>query len=244
MVGKSGFTLIELLIAVLIMALGFVAMSQMQFLSFRQKNLANDGIHATNIIQFVADSDIAEIKKRHLLNSFIYLKGLSDSVNPQPENHPFCDGTAPGSCPNPPCTDPCIDCPCDPFTVIISDATNDGLTETTCSAIDLEDFDPDKLQFGPVANCSANCPVGTECMYLLRRVTASFIDNPFDSDEIEVTITYGTKNQKQINDTATQNNLDLKHTLASQNFQLSGHVATNWNQFVTNWDEVNIPHVP
>ncbi|HSG31802.1 MAG TPA: prepilin-type N-terminal cleavage/methylation domain-containing protein [Thermodesulfobacteriota bacterium] len=59
----SGFTLLEILVAVFIMSVGFLALSQMEFLSVRQKQMAEAGSNATNIIQAAADKDLAEIKR-------------------------------------------------------------------------------------------------------------------------------------------------------------------------------------
>ncbi len=52
---KRGFTLLELLISVGIMSLGFLAIAQMQFLSLRQKQKAEQGTVATNAIQFIKE---------------------------------------------------------------------------------------------------------------------------------------------------------------------------------------------
>src|SRR3972149_10751850 len=66
---QEGFTLIELLIATLIMALGFMAFAEMQFLSLLLKQRAELGSTATNAIQFISDRDMAEVKRIYLLNS-------------------------------------------------------------------------------------------------------------------------------------------------------------------------------
>lgn len=232
---QSGFTLIELLVAVTIMAVGFLAVSQMQFLSFRQKTLANEGVLATNVIQFAADRDLAEMKRRHLHNSYGYLDGLNSGSPIDSNTFEFCGS---GNL--------CDPCPCDPFEVVIADATADGSNETACSAVNPEEFDPEALQYVTVDNCAAGC-TADECLYLVRTAETNFIDNAFNSDNIVVTITYGVKNLRQINDTDNNSNVSLRHTLATQDFQISGHVATNWDQYVSpqaNWDEVNIPHVP
>ena len=47
---NSGFTLLEILVAVFLMAIGFFAMSQMQFLSLRQSQLAENGTMIITLI--------------------------------------------------------------------------------------------------------------------------------------------------------------------------------------------------
>jgi len=56
-ISQNGFTLIEILVAVFIMSVGFLALSQMEFLSVRQKQMAEAGSNATNTIQFAGDRD-------------------------------------------------------------------------------------------------------------------------------------------------------------------------------------------
>jgi len=68
-ISQNGFTLIEILVSVFIMSIGFLALSQMEFLSVRQTRLAEQGTMATNIIQFISDRDASEVKKRTLLNN-------------------------------------------------------------------------------------------------------------------------------------------------------------------------------
>ncbi len=69
---SSGFTLLEILVAVFVMSVGFLALSQMEYLSVRQKQMAEEGSNATSIIEYAGEIDIAELK----MVSNIYLPGI------------------------------------------------------------------------------------------------------------------------------------------------------------------------
>ena len=64
---SKGFTLLEILFAVAIMGIGFLAMSQMQYLSLNQKTIAENGTFATNLIQTITDMEMANAKRINLL---------------------------------------------------------------------------------------------------------------------------------------------------------------------------------
>ena len=85
----SGFTIVEILVAVFIISIGVLALSQMEILSLRQYQLAEQGTMATNIIQFISDRDVAEVKRRTLLNNEVYL----DYLNARNADFDYCDGT-------------------------------------------------------------------------------------------------------------------------------------------------------
>jgi len=85
---QKGFTFIEVIIALSIMAIGFLATSQMQFLSLRQKQLAEDGTIATNIIQFIADQDMSTARQIHLLNSIAFIEALAGRLSPLSTSEP------------------------------------------------------------------------------------------------------------------------------------------------------------
>ncbi|MEZ4547618.1 MAG: prepilin-type N-terminal cleavage/methylation domain-containing protein [Thermodesulfobacteriota bacterium] len=78
---ERGFTFTEIIIAISIMALGFLAMAQMQYLSLRQKQRAEQGTVATNVIQFIADRDMEEVKRAHLLNSIAFVEAQAGRLN-------------------------------------------------------------------------------------------------------------------------------------------------------------------
>jgi len=111
---KKGFTLLELLIALGIMTVGFLAIAQMQFLSLKQTRKAEIGTTATNIIQFISDTDMAEVRRLYLLNSAAF----NNSVAGRIPDFSYCDGAAPPNCPNTPCEDPCSGCPAQPCDVM------------------------------------------------------------------------------------------------------------------------------
>lgn len=236
---NEGFSLLELTIALGIMAVGFLAMSQMQYLSLIQHNNANEGTQATNIVQFVADSDLVEIKRRFLLNSQPYIQGLKgDIITSDPD---FCDGTDPSSCPNSPkpCEDPCDSCPCDPFSVLTSNTTIDDndTTETACAAVILIDLNYDLINFD---TNTSNCTGGD--YYIVRQVTTNVTQsaNPVDPDFLEFSVTYAVKTPIKFTETGLD--LKTKNVLAIQNIQLSGHYD-DWSQYVPSWNNVLVPHI-
>jgi len=85
---KAGFTLIEILVSVLIMSVGFLALSQMGFLSLRLKQMAEEGTDATQVIQFITDRDLAQVKRIHLLNTKTY----QDGITVKPLDLSYCGG--------------------------------------------------------------------------------------------------------------------------------------------------------
>jgi len=153
---EDGFTFTEIMIAVTIMALGFLAMAQMQFLSLRQKQLAEQGTIATNIIQFIADRDMEEVKRAHLLNSIAFMEAQAGRLVPGSDSEPHlqhCKGEK----------NVCTECPCNPLEAITSDLTNDEINdegdcttpETACSVIDVHNFNPENVDFSTnEADCS------------------------------------------------------------------------------------------
>jgi len=229
---NKGFTLLEILIALGIMVIGFLAMSQMQYLSLRQSNLAESGTVATNIIQFASDRDMSEAKRLHLLNSRVYL----DSQAGRPINlqDNYCAGV--GSV--------CAQCPCDPLEIFTSQSTTDGSVENRCSVIDIEDFDPASIDY------KDNVTLCTDSeFYLVRRVTSGF-DATVVPNEINLNVSYAIKNQKQFDESGFETaepDFTLNQSLAVQKYRVSAHVDTGWDNFVTtvgDWSQVVIPHIP
>jgi len=144
---NSGFTLIEILVAVFIMAIGFFALSQMQYLSLRQSQLAEQGTIATNIIQSVSERELSQIKNLHSLNlDLISRNGSSE----------FCEGDG-NICNN--------TCPCDPFYAIMD---NPAANESRCIPIDSETFDP-----GGVFSNANDCDDISENFYLISTIIPS-----------------------------------------------------------------------
>ena len=138
MFNRSGFTIIEILITILIMSTGFIALSQMQFLSILQKQRAEAGTIATNIVQFANDSDLAKAKKMHQLNILVLL----DTIAQRTPDYTYCgDSTKFG----------CTQCPCDPLTAFTPNPVVGN--EKTCSIIDINDFDPENLIYTNQITC-------------------------------------------------------------------------------------------
>ncbi|MGH7886064.1 MAG: type IV pilus modification PilV family protein [Thermodesulfobacteriota bacterium] len=245
----KGFTLIEILVALGIMALGFLAVSQMQFLSLRQAGLAETGTTATNVIDLAANRDMQEMRRMHLLNSIAYgtaVKGGIPDLN-------YCNGSTGAACPT---------CPCNPALEILGinssglpptqkDVLEDGIpfpnpiVATVCSPIDLNNFDPAEIVYSAaIADCQTN-----EFM-LLRAVEGFRVpgDTQSDPDTINYRITYGIKTPREIardNRQGVNNfNINLGRTAATQTYDLTAHIETDWDRFIAAWPQVIIPHIP
>lgn len=244
---QKGFTLIELFIGMGIMALGFMAAAQMQFLSLKQKQMAEVGSVATNIIQFVSDMDMAEVKRLHLLNTYAH----TDTIAGRVPDFSHCDGTPPTSCTQAPCEDPCSGCPgqpCDVFSVLSVNTINNGTNETTCAPMMTHDFDPEKLDFSTAV---ANCTDPNANFYIIKNVRGTQAADPNTGLQLlTVFITYSVKNPRQFSDTglqiinASDNNRPIyKNSLAAQQFEMTAHID-DWSSILPGWTQVRVPHVP
>lgn len=258
---QEGFTLAEMLVAVSIMALGFLALAEMQYLSLRQKQKSEFGTIATNIIQFVADRDIEEVKRLHLLNAIAH----SSCVAGRMPDFSYCDGPPPSDCSNPPCADPCscsgtTDCtsggvPCDTMRVLSvaqipnpAPAPANPFNESSCAPIQTDDFDPEKLVFDTDVN---NCTDPNADMYIIKNVRASQQTDPATLSQIlTVTITYAVKTPGQFADTgltiidpSNNNEPILRNSIAAQAQTITAHVD-DWSQIIAGWAQVRVPHVP
>ena len=232
---NKGFTLLEILMALGIMAFGFIAMSQMQYLSLRQSNLAESGTVATNIIQFAGDRDMARAKRLHLLNSRVYLDSQAGkTIGIQND---YCSGGTDAVC---------AECPCNPLEVFTTQSLTDGSVENRCSVIDINNFDPESIDYQAVDDLS-QCTDSE--FYLLRRVTAE-VDATVAPTELNLNISYAVKNQTQLDDSGfelSEPDYTINQSLVVQKYRVSAHVDTGWNNFVTsagNWNLVVIPHIP
>src|SRR3989337_137546 len=233
-IGKNqeGFTLIELLIATLIMSIGFIAFAEMQFLSLLQKQRAELGSTATNAIQFISDRDIAEVKRIYLLNSNTRMDAQAGSAL----DLSYCDGSA---------TSVCGVCPCDPLEAITPNPDN-GVTETTCAAIDRHNLDPNNITF---RNTKADCQddgdtilaANRSVLYIVKEATTT-VDAAVIPNIVEVQITYALKTSPQFDDTDIISVL-IRDSIASQSFGVTAHVD-NYSDLIPGWDPVRIPHVP
>src|SRR3989337_135910 len=230
---QEGFTLIELLIATLIMALGFIAFAEMQFLSLLLKQRAELGSTATNAIQFISDRDMAEVKRIYLLNSNTRMDAQAGRVL----DLSYCDGSANSVCPN---------APCDPLEAITPNPDN-GVTETTCAAIDRQHFDPTNITFrNSKALCQADAagpPAISSPLYIVKKAETE-VDDIIIPNTVEVKLTYAIKTSPQFDDTDITSVL-IRDSIASQSFGVTAHVD-NYSDLIPEpgWDEVRIPHVP
>ena len=247
---KKGFTLLELLIALGIMTVGFLAIAQMQFLSLKQKQKAEFGTTATNIIQFISDTDMAEVRRLYLLNSAAF----NNSVTGRIPDFSYCDGAAPPNCPNTPCEDPCTGCPGQPCDVMealtvgqIPNGAN-NFPETSCAPIETHNFDPDEITFDTNV---ANCTDPNAHFYIIKNIIANeALDAPSGFQVLTVTLTYAVKTPAQfdetgltITDPADNNRPILRNSLATQIYQFTAHID-DWSEFIPGWTQVRVPHLP
>jgi len=225
---QKGFTLTEIMIALAIMALGFLAMAQMQYLSLRQKQQAELGTVATNVVQFIADRDMEEVKRAQLLNSTAFMKAQAGRLDPSS----YClSGNLERMCDA---------CPCDPLAEVTPHPSQE--TETTCAVIDITDFDPEKVVFKTTeAGCSGSTD---DSLIVIKRVNSKTVE-PADPNEPTVTtlnVTYGIKTKNQFEETGFDS-LSIKDTLATQDMVFTAH-EEDWSQYLVGWSHVNVPHVP
>ncbi len=235
----KGFTFIEILVALMIMTIGFLAMSQMQFLSLRQKQLAESGTVATNMIQFIADRDMAELKRIHLLNSIAFMEAQAGRLDPASSSEPHlqhCTGE----------TNVCEACPCNALGAVTIDPNpqTDGggnpISETTCAVVNMHDFDPSKIEFKKE---TPGCDAGDQnALYAVKQVLSQ-VDNTVTPPQITLTVTYAIKNPVQFHDTDFES-ISIKDTLATQDFVITAH-QENWSEILgAGWNQVVVPHIP
>ncbi|HVY55787.1 MAG TPA: prepilin-type N-terminal cleavage/methylation domain-containing protein [Thermodesulfobacteriota bacterium] len=229
---ERGFTFTEIMIAITIMALGFLAMAQMQFLSLRQKQLAEQGTNAANIIQFIADRDLEEVKRAHLLNSIAFVEAQAGRLNPGNDSDPHLQYCKTSN------TDRVCDaCPCNPLAKVTPDPGQ--ALQTTCAVINVHDFDPKNVSFkSNVAQCSGGAG---DSLIVVKRV-ASSTDNTTDPPETTLNVTYGIKTKNEFAETGLSS-VSIKDTLATQDMVFSAH-REDWSQFIPSWTNVMVPHVP
>ena len=229
---QKGFTFTEIMIAVTIMALGFLAMAQMQFLSLRQKQLAEQGTMASNVIQFISDRDMEEVKRAHILNSIAFVEAQAGRLNPDSESEPHMQYCKTSN------TDRiCDTCPCNPLVKVTPDPTQ--ALETTCAIIDVHDFDPKKVSFkSNAAQCTGG---GGDDLVVVKRVISA-TDDTVDPRQTKLNVTYGVKTNAEFAETG-MGSVNKKDTLATQNMVFSAH-EEDWSQFIPGWTVVMVPHVP
>lgn len=229
---ESGFTLLEILVAVLIMSLGFLAAAEMQFLSLRQKQLAEQGTVATNLVQYVSDRDMAEVRRRYLLNATAYI----DAQAGRTLNLSYCNGSGNSICDG---------CPCDPLEALTPNPT-DGVTETTCAVVDANDFNPMRVNFRTTeAECKADGAAILEAngspLYIVKRAeTTQATLNSVQT--LTVLVTYAVKTPPQFNKTGL-GSVNIRDSLVSQAYGVTANIG-DFSNFIAGWNTVNIPHIP
>jgi len=227
-ISQKGFTLTEIMIALAIMALGFLAMAQMQYLSLRQKQQAELGTVATNIIQFIADRDMEEVKRAHLLNSIAFMAAQAGNLTD--DNLKYCQGDK----------NLCDGCPCNPLKALAPDLDDNSVT-VQCAVINIHDSDPEDVEFKTqVSDCEAD---SQDALIVVKLVKVEIDEgNGNDPTITMLNVTYGVKSKKQFEETDFES-LSIKNTLVTQNMVFTAH-EEDWSRFVPSWTEVNIPHVP
>jgi hypothetical protein len=78
-------------------------------------------------------------------------------------------------------------------------------------------------------------------LIVVKRV-ASDTDESADPPETTLNVTYGIKTKSQFAETGFSG-LNKRDTLAVQNMVFSAH-EEDWSQFIPDWTEVIVPHVP
>ena len=245
---KKGFTLLEVIVALSIMTIGFLAMSQMQYISVLQKTAAENGTLATNIIEGVSGFEIARAKRIALLNAKVYLDSqASITITTQDD---YCDGSDDAIC---------SQCPCNPMQSFSSDTFDflDNGAEVRCAPVDTAKFRVSDVQyFDNINDCSAVTEDINPSFFIIRRITNNFDDNS-TPNQVNSEVTYAIKSIKQLKDAdngfeldegGESNALAIKKSLAVQKYEISAHVERDWTNFITlgggTWNQVVVPHIP
>ncbi len=237
---QKGFTFTEIMVALSIMALGFLAMAQMQYLSLRQKQQAENGTVATNMIQFIADRDMEEVKRTHLLNAIAFVEAQAGRLNPGSASEPHLQHCLSGNSKR-----LCDLCPCDPLAAVTPDPSevldDEGnvVPETSCAVVSVHDFDPEDVVF---STTESDCAGSTGDTLIVVKQVVVDNDTTVDPPETTLNVTYGVKSKKQFQETDFDS-LSTKDTLATQNIVFSAH-DEDWSQFIAGWTTVKVPHIP
>ena len=229
---RSGFTILEILIAIFVMGIGFLGLSQMEYLALNMKGKSEEGTLATNVIQFATDADMSILKEVNQLNSNTIL----DAVNGRTLDLSYCNGGIDSICSS---------CPCDPFEFLTPNP-DDGVTETTCVVVDAEEFDPRFLAYSNATQCTSDISAlqasKLHPIVVLKRA-ATTVDTTADPDEITVALTYSVKNVEQYTDSGLSTS--LRDNLVVQDYLVSGHL-TDFSDIaaLSGWSSVRVVHVP
>lgn len=229
---NTGFTILEILIAIFVMGVGFLGLSQMEYLALNMKGKSEEGTQATNVIQFATDADMAILKEVNQLNSNVIL----NAANGRTLDLSYCNGGTDSICGS---------CPCDPFEFLTPNP-DDGVDETTCVVVNAEEFDPRYLAYGDTTQCMSDVELfknnKLHAMVVIKRAVTD-VDTISDPDIISVQLTYSVKNVEQFLDSGLSTS--LKDNLVAQDYEVSGHVSDFSDlAAISGWGAVRIVHVP
>ena len=231
--GEKGFTLLELLVTVFIMSVGFLAYSEMGYLSLILKQKAEEGTTGTNVLQFAIDRDLADMKKVHLLN----VKAYMDGITTRTLDLAYCGGGTNSYCGS---------CPCDPLEILTPNPDN-GVTETTCSIVDIENFDPLFLDFVDETTCKLDLETfldaGNQLMVILKQASTT-LDTTSSPNLVTVDLTYASKTPSQLRASGTS--VELRHSIVTVSFEVTAHIDNFGDDVpvLSAWTQVRIPHIP
>lgn len=205
---NNGFTLIEVLAALFIMSIGFLALSQMQYLSLKQTQLAHSGTTAANLIQAYSDSDLSRIRIIHSLNQQLVIRlSRDENIDANDPILTYCNA------------DPCGgECPCDPLKVINTDTENNNLTRT-CSGIDIEAVNIKN----PVYSTDIDTCKKAGVDYFVVRSVDLRVENNEIPPQRTFNIEYSIKNPTQFN----RDGLNPGAALATNTIEISAHTDTS-----------------
>lgn len=246
---QRGFTLLEVLIAVVVMSIGFLSLSQMQYLSLKLKNSSEEGTVATNVIQFVSDRDMVEMRRLHLYNARLYFDAEAERIDPSDTTGPafdYCDGSANSAC---------SACPCNPLEVL-RDLPLPANTDTViqCAAVNILNPNPKNLVYhdstdsgdceddaNAIATADPDNP-GTP-LFVVRRVDTVRTQDPGQLPIFTLTVNYAVKTRIQFDNSVGPTSILQRDSIASQQYEVTAH-QDDWSAFIPTWPTVLIPHIP
>lgn len=236
---QNGFTLTEILVALAIMGIGFLAVAEMEFLSMRQRQRADAGTIATNVIQFVSERDLAEVRRRHLLN----LASCANAGLGVPFDLSYCNGSA---------TSICNACPCNPLEVLTPNPVNGVVNEPTCAAVNALNLDHTDLNFRTTgAECDGDADAvraaDGSLMYVVKQATTTQAQVN-GQQTLTVSIAYAVKTQVQVNRELSRGgdgfSVEIRDSLASQASQITAFLDTDPDRCRTLGWFLTVPNIP
>jgi hypothetical protein len=178
---------------------------------------------------------MALAKKMQSLNSTVVI----DVIAQRTPDYSYCDSGGDDNM-------NCGGCPCNPLSSFALDPTTLG-GETSCSVVNIVDFDPSALTYSDLTTCLSNLQSATtESMVIVR--SANISQSVVDSTTVQtVELIYGVKSEEQFLE--APGSVTIRDTLATQSFVITAHID-NFNESgqITNnanaWQTVRVPHLP